>query len=190
MRIAIIGGGIGGLALAHGLIRAGITADVYERTRQRTDWLQGYRIHINPAGARALQGCLPPPLFQSFLDTVSGDTDGFSFRTDQGAELLTLAAAEINTGGERHYGASRHRLREVLLTGLDDVVHHGREFTHYKTEGDRVTAFFADGSTADADLLVGADGANSRVRAQLLPHAAGRLDTGVVAVAGKHPLDG
>jgi salicylate hydroxylase len=188
MHVAIIGGGIGGLALAHGLTRAGIAAHVYERTQQRTDWLQGYRIHVNPAGADALRGCLPPDNWARFLDTVSGDNDGFGFLTDRCTELLTLAAAEINTGDGRHYGASRHRLREVLLAGLDGVVHHGREFTHYKVDGDRVTAVFADGSTADADLLVGADGANSRVRAQLLPHAAGRADTGVVAVAGKHPL--
>ena len=48
-------------------------------------------------------------------------------------------------------------------------------------------AFFADGTTADADLLVGADGAKYRVRGQLLPHAR-RLDTGVTAIAGKHRL--
>ena len=188
MHVTIVGGGIGGLALAHGLIRAGISADVYERTHQRSDWLQGYRIHINPAGARALRDCLPPQNWAKFLDTVSGGDGGFGFLTDQCTELLGLPASEINTDGERHFAASRIHLRDVLLAGLDDVVHHGREFTRYQADGDRVTAFFADGSTASADLLVGADGANSRVRAQLLPHAAGRLDTGVVAVAGKHPL--
>ncbi|MDG4827591.1 NAD(P)/FAD-dependent oxidoreductase [Asanoa sp. WMMD1127] len=191
--VAVVGGGLGGLALAHGLRRAGITVDVYERTRERTDWLQGYRIHINPAGAGAMHHCLPPAGWQSFLDTVSVGDGGFGFLTDQATELIGLADDEINDPAaappDRHYGVSRIRLREVLLDGLDDVVHLGRELTRYELTGDRVTAHFADGGTATADILVGADGANSRVRGQLLPHAH-RVDTGVIAVAGRFALDG
>jgi salicylate hydroxylase len=189
--VAVIGGGIGGLALAHGLRRAGIEVDVYERTLERTDWLQGYRIHINPAGARALHDCLPPAGWQSFLDTVSTDDGGFGFLTDRCTGLIAFADAEINNPTaappDRHYGVSRILLRETLLAGLDDVVHLGKTFIGYDLTGDRVTARFADGSTATADVLIGADGANSRVRAQLLPHAH-RVDTGVVAVAGRYPL--
>ena len=53
----------------------------------------------------------------------------------------------------------------------------------------RVTAYFSDGTSATADVLIGADGANSRVRQQLLPDAE-RIDTGILAIAGKHRLDG
>jgi 2-polyprenyl-6-methoxyphenol hydroxylase-like FAD-dependent oxidoreductase len=52
-RVGIIGGGIAGLALAQGLKKAGIAATVFERDRTRSDRLQGYRVHISPAGARA-----------------------------------------------------------------------------------------------------------------------------------------
>jgi 2-polyprenyl-6-methoxyphenol hydroxylase-like FAD-dependent oxidoreductase len=76
----------------------------------------------------------------------------------------------------------------VLLDGLGDVVEFGRTFERYELTGDgQVVAHFSDGSSASGDLLVGADGAKSRVRQQLLPHAK-RMDTGVRAVAGKFHL--
>ncbi|WP_431874935.1 FAD-dependent oxidoreductase [Micromonospora marina] len=193
LQVMIIGGGIGGLCLAQGLRRAGVAVTVHERTRARTDWLQGYRIHINPDGSRALRACLPPANWQAFLDTVSVDGGGFAFTTEQLTDLVRLTADEITPTGDpdgRHYGVSRISLREVLLTGLDDVIHLGREFTRYERTADgRVVAHFADGGSAEADVLVGADGANSRVRRQLLPHAR-RIDTGIVAIAGKRRLDG
>jgi len=190
LNVMIIGAGIGGLCLAHGLRRAGISVTVYERTEARTDWLQGYRIHINPNGSRALHACLPPAAWQAFLDTVSVG-GGFGFTTERLDDLIRFTAAEITPAGgpeDRHYGVSRISLREVLLSGMDDAVRLGCEFTHYETTADgRVTAHFADGGTATADVLIGADGANSRIRRQLLPHAR-RVDVGVVAIAGKHLL--
>ena len=81
--VMIIGGGIGGLCLAQGLHRVGIGVTVYERTGARTDWLQGYRIHINPHGSRALHDSLPPAVWQRFLDTVSVIVGGFGFATEQ-----------------------------------------------------------------------------------------------------------
>jgi salicylate hydroxylase len=193
LQVMIIGGGIGGLCLAQGLSRAGVAVSVYERAAARTDWLQGYRIHINPHGSRALHNCLPPAAWQAFLDTVSVDGGGFGFTTERLDDLLRLRADEITTKGgpeDRHYGVSRISLREVLLSGMDDVVRLGRTFERYETTVDgRVVAHFADGSSATADVLIGADGANSRVRRQLLPHAE-RIDTGILAIAGKHRLDG
>jgi 2-polyprenyl-6-methoxyphenol hydroxylase-like FAD-dependent oxidoreductase len=192
-RVLIIGGGIGGLALAQGLRRAGVPVTVFERTVRRTDWLQGYRIHINPHGSGALRACLDPANWQSFVDTVSKEDAGFAFTTEQMKTLLEFDSAVINPEtdpAKRHHGVSRITLREILLSGMDDVVEYGKTFVGYQENLDgSVTARFADGTTAVGDLLIGADGANSRVRAQLLPHAE-RVDTGVVAIAGKHPLTG
>jgi 2-polyprenyl-6-methoxyphenol hydroxylase-like FAD-dependent oxidoreductase len=191
--VMIIGAGIGGLCLAQGLRKAGVAVTVYERTTARTDWLQGYRIHINPNGCRALHACLPPAAWQTFLDTVSVDDGGFGFITEHLDDLLRFTAADITPVGgptDRHYGVSRISLREVLLSRMDEVIRLGKEFVRYEVGADgRVTAHFADGTSATGDVLIGADGANSRVCRQLLPHAR-RIDTGVVAIAGKHLLDG
>jgi 2-polyprenyl-6-methoxyphenol hydroxylase-like FAD-dependent oxidoreductase len=187
-RVTIIGGGIGGLALAAGLKQAGIPVAVYERSLERTDWVQGYRIHINPHGSRSLHDCLPAANWEQFLATVSAGDGGFGFATDQLTDLLRLSGADIARSAdpaERHYGVSRIKLREALLSGMDDVVHLGKTFVSYSLGADGVTAHFEDGSSATADLLIGADGANSRVRAQLLPYAH-RVDTGVTAIAGKN----
>ncbi len=195
--VMIIGGGIGGLCLAQGLKQAGVSVAVYERDRTRTDRLQGYRIHISPAGSRALHDCLPPELFDAFVATTGKSGDGFTFLTEQLRPLLRATSADIAGSGvggsadpaNSHHSVSRITLRQVLLAGLDDIVHFDKKFVKYQQRPDgSVTAFFDDGSEAVGDVLVGADGGNSRVRRQYLPHAE-RLDTGIVGIAGKLPLN-
>lgn len=179
----MIGGGLGGLCLAQGLKKAGVPVAVYERDRSRTDRLQGYRLHINPHGARALHDCLPAENWRTFLDTHgSSGGAGFSFADEKLRNLLTIEPAE------GHYSVSRITLRQILLDGLGDVVRFDRRFERYERTANGITLHFADGTTETCDVLVGADGLNSRVRAQYLPHAE-VVDTGVVAIAGKLFLD-
>jgi 2-polyprenyl-6-methoxyphenol hydroxylase-like FAD-dependent oxidoreductase len=188
--VIIAGGGIGGLCLAQGLKQAGVSVAVYERDRTRTDRLQGFRIHIDPDGSRALHECLPPELFQAFDETCGTGTAGFNI-LDQRLETLLhidLAGVVVADPVARHRSVSRLSLRQVLLDGLDDVVHFDKKFECYRETPDgRVVAHFEDGTSAIGDILVGADGGNSKVRAQLLPHA-DRVDTGIVGIAGKVPL--
>ena len=180
MRIAVIGGGIGGLCLAHGLRKAGVDVAVYERDLSRTDRLQGYRVHINPDGAAALRECLPAANWERFERSAGSSENGFGFLTEQLKPLLVLDPDE-----EKHYSASRITLRQVLLDGLD--VRFGKRFERYE-QGDDIKLHFEDGTTASCDVLVGADGIRSRVREQYLPHA-GTEKIGVTAIAGKLYLD-
>jgi 2-polyprenyl-6-methoxyphenol hydroxylase-like FAD-dependent oxidoreductase len=76
----------------------------------------------------------------------------------------------------------------VLLAGLDDVVHFDKEFVRFEwTAAGRITAHFADGTSASGDVLVGADGVGSTVRRQLLPQAK-VVETGLIGLSGKFPL--
>lgn len=188
--VVIVGGGIGGLTLAQGLKKAGISVAVYERDRTPTDRVQGYRVRISPMGSRALHACLPPHLFKAFARTCGKPSRAVHFLTENLDVLLTVGTTFANAdpiAADRH--VSRIALRQVLLSGLDEVVHFGKTFTRYDDDpSGPIVAHFEDGTTATGDVLVAADGGGSRVRQQLLPEAK-RIDTGVVGIAGKIFLD-
>ncbi|WP_410567220.1 FAD-dependent oxidoreductase [Amycolatopsis sp. cmx-4-61] len=180
MRVAVAGAGLGGLCLAQGLRQAGIDAEVHERDPAITARFQGYRLVLNPVGFAALRGCLPPR-WHPLLDAIVGDAYG---------ERLVLDP-QLNRIGELGPGRTgivvdRHVLRHLLLTGL--TVHTGAALTGYDVLDDgRVRARFAEGAPATADLLVGADGVHSAVRAVLSPPTV-PADTGVRFVIGRTPL--
>jgi 2-polyprenyl-6-methoxyphenol hydroxylase-like FAD-dependent oxidoreductase len=187
-RVIVIGAGTGGLALAHGLRRAGVDVQVFERDALRTEGLHGYRVGIDPDGSRALHALLPPELYETFVATCARAPRWFSMLTEDLHEVLALEIPVQADPGESEKSVSRMTLRQVLMTGLEDVITFGKEFTHFEQRTDgTVTAHFADGSSATGDILVGADGAGSRVRKQYLPQAR-QEDTGIIAIAGKLPI--
>lgn len=192
-RVVIIGAGTGGLCLAHGLLRQGIDVAVFERDRTRRDGLHGYRVGISPDGSRALHACLPPELYATFVATCARAPRSLTFLDQRLRPLLAIGEADgLHVGTDpidSEKSVSRMTLRQVLLTGLEGIVHFDRVFSRYEVRPDgTVEALFEDGTSVVGDLLVGADGSNSRVRQQLLP-GAGVHDTGIIAIAGKVPLD-
>src|SRR5437879_3855573 len=100
MHVLIIGAGLGGLALAQGLKRAGISVAVFERDRARDERLQGYRIHIAPYGCRALHASLPPDLYDLFVATSGEPNRTLSFFDERLNNLLTLDSAEIGVNAQ------------------------------------------------------------------------------------------
>jgi len=191
--ITIIGGGIGGLCLAQGLKKANLNFTIYERNASTESWLEGYRIHIRPAGTKSLYSCLPGHVWMDFLACTAAPTDGFGFLTEDMKELVHIEE-QLMTGmnkplQEGQYNVSRKLLREVLLSDLEDRIHFGKTFQRYEVQPDqKVKVCFDDGTNIETDLLIGADGANSSVRQQLLP-AAQRVDTNAVAIGGKMYVD-
>jgi len=129
-------------------------------------------------------------VFEKFIRNTGEPSRAVTFLDHKLNRLLAIDfphSDRLSDESERPVGPAA--LRRVLLDGLDDIVHFGKRFVAYEREADgRMTAHFADGARATADLLVGADGANSAVRTQLLPEAQ-RIETGIMAVGGKLPLN-
>ncbi len=185
MRVAIVGAGIGGLALAHGLTGAGLDVRVYERDPSPRHRRQGYRIHISPVGEEALAAVLPAAVRRRVIETATHPGDLVSGFDRQ----LRPTFEQVFPGGgpETVSAVDRYAFRRALMTGLDERLEFGRQFEGYRELDDGVELRFADGTTETTDLLVGADGVGSRIRGQLLPSYE-VIDIGIRCIYGKIPL--
>src|SRR5262245_4907233 len=190
LKVMIIGAGTGGLCLAHGLARDGIAVEVFERDGSPADHQPGYRLSISSTGSAALRSCLPDVQYRKFVAKSGDPGRALTFLDHELNELLRIDLPHADRqADDAERPVSRAALRLILLDGVDHIVRFGRKFESF-ADGPHgtVIAHFADGTAVDGDLLVGADGASSRVRAQLLPGAK-RIDTGIAGVAGKIPLN-
>ncbi|MFE2727582.1 FAD-dependent oxidoreductase [Kitasatospora sp. NPDC059327] len=194
-RVIIVGAGLGGLTLAQGLRTRGFDVTVHERDPHPDARPQGYRIQLDRPGLTGLRRCLPESLFRLCLATAGSPPARVSVR-GRHLQPLTDRAAEETPGPDttdqdlqRPHAFDRPTLRRILLSGLDDRVHYGAELIGFEQAADStVTARFTDGRTATGDLLVGADGVGSAVRALLLPNARVE-DAGLRLIYGRIRLD-
>lgn len=194
MRVAIVGAGLGGLCLAQGLGRFGVECQVFERDSGVESRTQGYRIRIDARGQRSLAECLPGELSALFRDTAAVARSGGRF-VDTGLNDVAGRAVESWRDSAREdadddgdLSVNRQTLREILMRGIEDRIRFGRALIRVEERTDGVTAYFRDGSSADCDVLVAADGVHSAVRRQLRPET-DPADTGMVCVYGRATLD-
>ncbi|WP_213526790.1 NAD(P)/FAD-dependent oxidoreductase [Paenibacillus sp. J31TS4] len=171
--VAIAGAGLSGLCLAHALIRAGFAVQVYERDSAPHIRRQGYRITVDEYGIAALQRCLPPHLFKLFLATTSptDETGYFRVTNQKLGEIFRLTFRSDPSGIDLRTPrqVDRQTLRTIMLEGLQDSVHFGKEAVRAESASDGATLHFSDGSYVHASIIIGADGVNSALRKQLLP---------------------
>lgn len=198
IHVTIIGAGLGGLALAQALKCGGVAFDVFEADAALSSRPQGYRIRIDAQGQRALARTLPPELYEIFRGTVSTTATAGRFLTPgllpaSGPVPDSWRSADTLDDGARagaDVSVNRCTLREILMCGIEAHVHFGRAFERYAltNDGRAEVRFRHGGSAVTCDVLVGADGVNSRVRSQLAPDAQ-PMDTGAVCIYGKVDLD-
>ena len=157
--VAVIGGGIGGLAAALALLRAGFDVRVYEQSGAVSD--VGAGIQLAPNCTRILDrlGVLPAVERVAFAPAV------FEFRRWDDGRLLSqtpLGDGIAATYGAPYLHAHRGDLVAVLAEAVSaERIETGRRCVEVSSYGAGAHVRFADGGSAVADVVVGADGIHS-----------------------------
>jgi len=163
--VAVIGGGIGGLSAALSLLQAGFDVHVYERAAVLSE--VGAGIQISPNASRVLHGLgLGDELARMGVRPLAFHQR----RWDDGRTLLRapLGDTMVEAFGFPHYQTHRADLLATLVAALPrERLHVGHRFRGLVDHGDRVEMAFENGTVADVDVLVGADGIHSDVRSAL-----------------------
>ena len=175
MDVAVVGAGPGGLAAAHGLLRAGHDVQVHERAGSLRPG--GSAVTLWPNGTAVLRSLGVP------LDDLGARIDVLDGRDHRGRPLLQMrTAALVDRFGAPALSVRRRDLVERLAGALPDrTLRFGSACASVEADGGRL--LLADGSTIRADVVVGADGRDSAVRGAVRPDARPRL-TGWVTWQG------
>ncbi len=163
-KVIVIGGGIGGLTLACACLDVGIEVELYEK-RQLDAMLSGPGgIFIQRNAMRVYKFLRSGRIYQRFYEQGGKILKG-GFFSKKGTPLYISSPQLI---GEEDLGIclSRAVLQQILYESLDTgIVRTGIAFEKFEETEHNVKVYFKDGSTTTGDILVGADGLYSKVRA-------------------------
>lgn len=180
--VAVIGGGIAGAATAIALTKAGIEATIYEARPASTD-TTGIMLTLGVNGIDALAALDAEHL----VADLGFATPGITLRNHAGKRLGSTSTGADVVPGRTSRNLRRADLARVLLAEAERRgvrVERGRRLVGLEEDRDGVAAGFADGSTARAGALIGADGVYSRVRQLIDPNAPAPLYSGLITTGG------
>jgi salicylate hydroxylase len=179
LRAVVVGGGIGGIAAAVALARAGIDVRVYEQAQQLTE--VGAGVSLAPNGLRMLERLgVGDDVRRAGSKYAASQLRLFDGRVVP-HEPYQFAVAGQNVG------IHRADLLALLAGRLPaGTVRTGHRCTDFSQDADRATVGFANGTTATADVVIGADGIHSVLQGFVVPPAE-PVFSGVVAYRGLVP---
>lgn len=163
LKVAIVGGGIAGLAVAISLLKhPGVNVQVYERTRVFQEI--GASISLAPNGLRTLEKLGVENALVGDVCTRQTSNYPMIYRHWKSGEIIaTDTHRTVQT--KRHFTARFHRahLHQALLENIpQDIIHMGKKIVGVAANKDAgVILTFEDNTTAVADICIGADGIHS-----------------------------
>lgn len=159
-RIIIIGGGIGGAATALALSRAGFEPVVYERTKELREVGAGIALWANATHVLNKLGLLEEAKQVGYLTT------NYQFNSQRGKALVNVALDGFEFPV---VGIHRAELHQLLWRNVpSERLILGETFEQFERKNNQVHAYFASGLSVEGNVLIGADGLRSRVRAVIL----------------------
>ena len=163
-RVAIIGGGIGGLTAANALSQAGIEVAVYEAAAELREIGAGVALHANAMRVLRAIGV------EDGVRKVAGRAEWAVTRNGKTGRVISKTSRKQQAAAFGLQSATVHRadLLDVLADALPPgLVTLGKRCTRVEPDGATAVARFADGSEIEADVIIGADGIHSAVRTSL-----------------------
>ncbi|KAF4410999.1 NAD(P)-binding protein [Streptomyces lycii] len=182
MRVVVVGGGIGGLALGAGLRRRGLEVAVFDRDKDVAA-TGGYHITLDDRAQSALRELVAPEIMRRLLASASAlrlrDRDAF---WDRRGRLLGRGP---DLSGHPGIDIDRITLRGLLAEAVGDDLHLGRTVSEVGLGGDGTPrVLFTEAEPVPADLVVGADGPHSVV-ARHLAGGPTNSPAGIIGFSGR-----
>ncbi len=182
----IIGAGIAGPVVAMFLRKAGISSAIYEARTSAED--AGSFLQIAPNGMNVLKAIG----LNTKISTAGIVTSHIRFRNSHGKTLCRVANGSPEAHGAPAVLIVRSTLHRILMTEAIErgiPVSLSKRLVHIvDLPGQPVVAHFEDGSSAEGDIIIGADGIWSAVRRLVMPEAPNPVYTGLIGVGGLAPL--
>ncbi|WP_018683547.1 FAD-dependent oxidoreductase [Actinokineospora enzanensis] len=178
----VIGGGIAGPVVGAALRQAGVDVTMYEAYDSPADGVGGV-IQIAPNGLNALAAVG----VGEQVGQLGQTTRTMVMENSQGKKVMAFSGLPGLPAARTLWRSDLYRVLNDNALAKGVKVEYGKRLVSVAESADSITAVFADGSKATADVLIGADGIRSTVRGLIDPSARGPEPVGLLGIGGYGP---